>query len=112
MRRWRDKARRAKKGTPGAALEFKSETIPSRLAEYIRSVLEQGDEPFGFLRNLREVKVEPDRHYERELRERILDVFRARLDRILASGSEADALALLEGFATRYAARLSQCSCA
>ncbi len=102
LRRWRDKARRAdRENDQQAALEFKSDVIPPRLAGHIRATLEQGEDPFGFLRNLRAdaaVKVEPDREYERELRERILDVFRAYLDGVLEAKSEAEALAALEGF--------------
>ncbi len=101
LRRWRDKVRRAdRENDQQAALEFKSDVIPPRLAGHIRATLEQGEDPFGFLRNLRAdaaVKVEPDREYERELRERILDVFRAYLDGVLEAKSEAEALAALGG---------------
>lgn len=102
LRQWRDKARRAEReGKPEDALEFKSEVVPPELREYVRSALERGGDPFSFLANIRagaEVKIEPDRKYEADLRKRILAVLQQYMDEVAKATSEAEALAALEGF--------------
>jgi len=93
LQRWRQKVKRF-----GAEVKFESTDIPDALQEFIGRRLRDGvDDAFSFMRMLKvyadAIKVEPDRAAEAELRKRILDVFRGRLEAVLSSPESAvDAL--------------------
>lgn len=101
LHRWKEKARRAQReGALQDALEFRTDVVPPELAEYVRAALQGGTDPFRFLSSIRagaEVKIEPDRRYERELRDKIAAVLGRYFGAVVEARTESEALAALVG---------------